>query len=113
MPGFTVTRGLGGSPSSMLSLGFISDAKRLIKGATRFAKKLAADIKTDINISAMLVSMNGKELVKPIFSKVTKIFVDNDISIRVLPKKLVLRKSERIKITTGNVKVRNKNNERD
>ena len=113
MPGFTVTRGLGGSASSMISLGFFGDTTAIIKGVTRVTKKLIEEIRQDINISAMLLSANGKELLKPIFNKVSKAFLPNDVQIKVKPKKLTLRKADRIKITTGKVTVRNKNNERN
>jgi len=113
MPGFYITRGLGGSVSSLISQGFISDVRRIFVGAKRFTKKLVADIREDLNISVMLLSTNGKELLEPIFNKVTKAFTPSDVQINVSPKKLILRKSDHIKITTGKVTVRNKNNERN
>ena len=113
MARFIVTRGLGGSAASLISNGLISDVRKLIKGASRVAKKLVADLRQDINISVMLLSANGKELVKPIFNKVTKAFGSDTIEIKALPKKLTKRKSKRIKISVEGVKVRNKNNERN
>ena len=114
MPGFVVTRGLGGSAASIISRGLISDIRQIFKGGSRFVKKAIAGFKEDLNISAMLISANGKELVKPIFNNISKAFSpDDDIVIKVSPKKLILRKSERIKVSASNIKVRNKYNERN
>lgn len=113
MSRFIVTRGLGGSAASLISNGFVSDVKKIIRGGSRVAKKLVSDLRQDINISVMLLSANGKELVKPIFNKVGKAFGSDTIEIRALHKKLTKRKSERIKVSVEGVKVRNKNNERN
>jgi len=100
MSNFMVTRGLGGSAASIMSLGFIGTGKAMIKGGSRFVKKAIADFENHLKISENLISMNGKEFSKPIFNKVSKIFrTNNDIVLRVLPKTLTVRKSRKIKVT--------------
>lgn len=115
MSNFLVTRGLGGNASSIMSLGFFgASALRLIKGGSRFVKKAVASIEENINISIMLISANGKELVKPIFNKVSRTFIqDEDPVIRLLPKTLTIRKAKDIKVSIDTLKVRNKKNERN
>ena len=113
MSRFIVTRGLGGNAASLISQGFIGDVRKLVKGASRFAKKIVADFRQDINISVMLLSANGKELINPIFNKVAKAFDSNQIDIKATPKKLIKRRSERTKVSVDKVTVRNKNNERN
>ena len=99
MPRFLVTRGLGGSASALLSMGFIEHVRAVFKGGRRFVKKAYGEIEDRLKISVMLLSVNGKELVKPIINKVTKVFSDKDeISLEVLPKKLIARKSDEIKV---------------
>ena len=113
MPGFTITRGLGGSASSLIAQGFFNDVRKIVRGGSRFAKKLVSDFRQDISISVMLLSTNGKELIKPIFNSMAKAFNSDIVEIKVLPKKLIKRKSKRIKVSIDNVNVRNKNNERN
>ena len=100
MPGFAVTRGLGGSATNLMSRGFLPTFRRIIKGGRRFAERAVAELEESLKISVMLLSANGKELSKPIVNNISKVFKDtNDIAIRVLPKTLIRRKSERIKVT--------------
>ena len=107
MPGFTVTRGLGGSASSLIARGFVETVRSVIRGGRRFAEKAIADLSENLKISAMLLSANGKELSRPIFNSVSKIFKPSgQISIRVRPKTLTIRKAKKIKVTA---KLRNKN----
>ena len=109
MPGFTVTRGLGGTAASLISRGFISDVRRIFAGASRFTKKIVQDLSQNINISAMLISANGKELARPIFNKVSRVFKSSDtINIKVYPRTLSRRKYKKLKVTA---QLRNKDNE--
>lgn len=109
MPGFAITRGLGGTAASLISQGLISDVRRIFAGATRYTKKLVEDLAQNINISAMLISANGKELTKPIFNKVSRVFKSSDtIEIKVYPKTLSRRKYKKLKVTA---QLRNKDNE--
>ena len=111
MPGFVVTRGLGGTPSSMIAIGFLGITRKIIKGATRFAKRVAAEISETLKISVMLLNTNGKELSKPIFNKVTKTYnTSSDIEIKVLPKKLIARRAKKPKVTA---KLRKYNDEQN
>ena len=111
MPGFTITRGLGGGPSSLIARGFTDTVTAVIKGGARFVKRAVADLGQNIKISAMLISANGKELSRPIVNNISKIFKpSSDISIDVLPKTLIQRRAEKAKVTA---KLRNINNEQD
>ena len=102
MPGFTITRGLGGSASSLVVRGFVETVRSIIKGGRRFAERAVADLEEKLKISIMLISANGKELRKPIFNNVSKILRStSDIAISVTPKTLVQRKSKRIKVTAS------------
>ena len=95
MPGLVVTRGLGGSPSSLIVIGFSigEAARRVIAGATRFAKKAVAELEESFKISVMLLSINGKELTNPIVSSIARTFKDDELVVDVIPKKLIARKS--------------------
>ena len=99
MPGFAVTRGLGGSAASLISQGFISDVRRIFAGATRFTKRAIGEFSENLKISAMLISANGKELVKPIINNVSKAFrKDEQYTLTVKPKKLIARRAEPVKV---------------
>jgi len=99
MPRFFVTRGLGGSVSSLISLGFISDVRAAIRGGKRFVKKAVEDLEENFKISAMLLGVNGKELTKPIINTVSRIFKRReDFKLEVAPTKLIARKSTSLKV---------------
>jgi len=112
-----LTRGLTGSASAIVVQGFTGAAflevVRIIKGGRSAASRAVKDLYEDFKISAMLVALNGKEFVNPIFNKVKKSFISKDsLVVKVQPKKLVARKSDNISVKVSNIKVRNKN-ERD
>lgn len=109
MPGLMVTRGLTGSSTNMIARGFIPTVRNIIKGGSRFAKKVIGDFSETLKISAMLINTNGKELSKPIVSNITKVYkTTSDIVIKAIPKKLIARKAPSPKVTA---KLRNINNE--
>lgn len=106
MSSFVVTRGLGGNSTNMIARGFVPLVRAIGKGGRRFIKKSLVHLEESFKISAMLVSANGKELVKPIISNVAKIFKnDNEHTIKVKPQKLIARRAESIKVTASFKKV--------
>ena len=113
MPGFTVTRGLGpgATPSAFILQGFgpeiVAQVARIIRGGRSAASRAIKDLTENFKISAMLVQANGKELVDPIFNVVKKTFSESTLTtVRLIPKKLISRKSENVKVIVENVKVR-------
>ena len=108
MPGFAVTRGLGpgATPSALIARGFSQQVSQAIGGATRFVKKQFADLTERFVISAMLVSINGKDYVKPIINSVQRVFDPND-EIKIFAKtKSSSRKKNQIQVKAKIVKVR-------
>lgn len=114
MPGFTVTRGLGGGASGLIARGLVEQVEEvLIKRGRRYKKEYTRryDEETkryyeEFNIYVELSAINGKDLFNPIINKVKYRIKDHDINIVVNPKKLTI-KSPDIKI---NVKMVEKNN---
>ena len=117
MPGFTVTRGLGpgATPTQLIARGFIpivAEAVRIVRGGRSAASRAIKDLTESFRISAMLIASNGKELVKPIVSNVSKDFNTRiETRVKAKPLKLVARRDSRAKVSVTGVKVRNKNNE--
>ena len=96
MSGFSVSRGLGGSASSLMSIGFIGSVSKIVRGGSRFAKKAI------VELTVMLINTNGKELSKPIFNNMSKVYNStSDIFIRAIPKTMIGRKSRKIKVTAN------------
>ena len=56
-----LTRGLGGSAASLISRGFVSTVRSVIKGGSRFVKKGLIDLGETLKITAMLINTNGKD----------------------------------------------------
>jgi hypothetical protein len=114
MPGFTVTRGLGGSVSNLIARGFVAEVEdELLKRGRSYRKDYikrydneAKRYYEEYNIYVELSAIDGKDLFEPIINKVKYKIKDHDINIVVNPKKLTI-KSPDIKI---NVKMVEKNN---
>ena len=112
MPGFTVTRGYGpgATPSAVMARGFVKGAAQVLGGATRFVKKQLADLTEKFIISAMLISNNGKEYVKPIISSVQRVFDPNEnVSVFAKQKNVKSRKSNQLSVSAKIVRVRKGN----
>ena len=118
MPGFTVTRGLGprATPSALIARGFFpssvaAEAIRIFRAGRSAASRARKDLLETFKISAMLVSHNSLEILNPISKNIRKTFAQNEIVIKkISPKSIVHRKTEDIKVTVENVKIRNKKN---
>jgi len=112
MPGFTVTRGFGpgASPSNLIARGFIpAEVVQVLRGAyrkTKQAKQQIGEFLEELKVTAMLVAINGKDLVKPIINVVRTSYNDEPTpEIRVTPTKLAVRQPDiKVKVT----QVRNK-----
>ena len=115
MPGFVVTRGLGpgATPTNLIARGFIPSSEELVRfarGARRFAKKAVGEFLEELKISASLVAINGKDLVKPIINRVSTSYTSEATPrIEVTPVKLVVRQPE-IKVTVKSVRNKHDNN---
>tara|TARA_Y100000114_G_scaffold30994_1_gene26568 strand:+ start:792 stop:1154 length:363 start_codon:yes stop_codon:yes gene_type:complete len=117
MPGFTVTRGLGpgATPTHLIARGFIPaaavEAIRIFRGGRSAASRAAKDLVENFKISAMLISHNNKDLLKPIARNIRKTFVKNEIVIKeITPKSVEHRKPKDVRVVVENIKVRNKKN---
>ena len=114
MPGFVVTRGLGpgASVTNLIARGFvpaIQEAVEAARGAIRKAKRAKQqfeDFLEELKVTAMLVAINGKDLVQPIINTVRTSYRDEPTpEIQVTPTKLAVRQPEiKVKVT----QVRNK-----
>tara|TARA_A100001515_G_scaffold134757_1_gene125140 strand:- start:205 stop:561 length:357 start_codon:yes stop_codon:yes gene_type:complete len=118
VPGFTITRGLGPGAvtTNLIARGFIpavvAETVRIVRGGRSAASRAIKDLTESFRISAMLIASNGKELVKPIVSNVSKDFNTRiETRVKAKPLKLVARRDSRAKVSVTGVKVRNKNNE--
>ena len=120
MPGFIVTRGFGpgATPSSLIVRGFVAKAVqqviRIIRGGGSAGKRFIRELEETFKISAMLVVSNGKQFAKPIVNTINKSFKGNKtVEVKILPLKLVARRSDNLKVTAAHVKVRKNKDAKD
>ena len=114
MPGFTITRGLGpgATPTNLIARGFVPAAAavvEVVRGAVRRgrkAKQQFEDFLEELKVTAMLVAINGKDLVKPIINTVRTSYKDEPTpEIQVTPTRLAVKQPDiKVKVT----QVRNK-----
>lgn len=97
--GFLVTRGMGGPPTHLIVRGFLpylEEVAEIVRGAKVFGRRRAQEIKDlfdEIQISIALISINGKDLIKPIINTVRSSYSNEEnINIEVSPKKLIVNK---------------------
>jgi len=115
MPGFVVTRGLGpgATPTNLIARGFMPALADVVRGARVFggkAKKQFADLLEELKISAALVAINGKDLLKPIINTVRATYEDKPTPrIEVTPTKLSVKRPD-IKVEIKSVRSKNDNN---
>tara|TARA_A100001201_G_scaffold143367_1_gene144712 strand:- start:2355 stop:2726 length:372 start_codon:yes stop_codon:yes gene_type:complete len=110
MPGFVVTRGLGpgATTTNLIVRGFlpasVTAAVEAVRGAVRRgrkAKQQFEDLLEELKVTAMLVAINGKDLVKPIINTVRTSYKDEPTpEIQVTPTKLAVRQPDiKVKVT--------------
>ena len=110
MPGFVVTRGLGpgATTTNLIVRGFlpasVTAAVEAVRGAVRRgrkAKQQFEDLLEELKVTAMLVAINGKDLVKPIINTVRTSYKDEPTpEIQVTTTKLAVRQPDiKVKVT--------------
>ena len=117
MPGFIVTRGFGpgATPSNLIARGLIPAASvaQVARGLVRRgrrAKQEFGEFLDELKVSIALVSINGKDLVKPIINTVRTAFVDKPTPrIEVRPTRLAVHQPD-IKVTVKEVRSKNVKN---
>ncbi len=117
MPGFTVTRGLGpgATPSGLIARGFnvvdvVAEVARGLRITGRRAKDYVSEIIEELRITASLVAINGKDLVKPIINTVRTSYKEEPHpQIKIVPVKLVVQQPD-IKVKVKSVRGKNVNN---
>ncbi len=111
--GLLVTRGLGGQPTHLLVRGFLPaaavdvvEAARGVIRRGRRAKRQFEEFLEELKVTAALIAINGKDLVKPIINTVRTSYKDEPTpEIQVTPTKLAVRQPEiKVRVT----QVRNK-----
>ena len=110
---FIVTRGFGpgATPSSFIAQGLVHGrVVEVVRGAARRgrkAKQQLGELLEELKVTAALVAINGKDLIKPIINTVRTLYNDEPTpEIQVTPTKLSVRQPEiKVRVT----KVRNKN----
>ena len=115
--GFLVTRGFGGPPTHVLVRGFlpslaeeIAAVARGARLAGRRARDKVRDFLEDLQISAALVAINGKDLVSPILNTVRTSYKDEPApTIEVTPTKLSVKKPD-IKVNVKHIRSKDVDN---
>ena len=110
-----LTRGLTGEAGAIIvqGLGPVAlELVRIVRGGRSAASRAIKDLTENFKISAMLIQVNGKELVNPIINNIRKTFNEGvRIGVKVFPQKLVSRQSSDVSVTIENIKVRNNKND--
>lgn len=112
--GLLVTRGLGGPTTQIIARGFlpilVDEIVEVARGARVLgsrSKQKIEDLIDELKITAALIAINGKDLVKPIINTINRTYEDKPApKIEVTPTKLSVRQPD-IKVSVK--KVRNKN----
>ncbi len=116
-PAPIITKGMG-ARNRLITQGFstalvivVSQKVRRRKGKP---KKEYNEYYDEYKISAFLVEFNGKEIVQPIISNVSKLYeAHKKVSVQAKPTKVSHQKSDDIKVWVTKVKIRRENDDTD
>jgi len=103
-----ITLGLGPEPR-LVTVGFspiILRTVSAIRGGRAAYKKLVSEYEQHFKISAMIISSNGREILDPIANKISRIFLESNISIRkTFAKDLYWKKAKRPTVEVSDLQI--------
>ena len=116
-PAPLITRGMGNNPA-LVTQGFTTSVVIVVSQRVRRRKrgrrpkKKYNEYYDEYKISAFLVEFNGKEIIQPIISNVSKLYETSvKISVQARPTKLKYQKSNDVKVWVSKVKIRRENDD--
>jgi len=117
-PAPIIMRGMG-ERNRLITQGFTTGfivvvARRVRRRKRGRPKKDYSSYYDTYKITAFLIEANGKEITRPIVSKVDKLFeTEVSVSVKATPTKLTFKKNESFKVWVSKVKVRRDEDDTD
>lgn len=116
-----VTKGFG-NDQRIVTMGYggvLAAVAEVIRGAVQHGRRRKKEIVKEyekFKITAKLVEINGKELIKPIINTITKTFnlsKQNDVKVEVTPEQITFKKDSKFRVWVSRLRIRRKDNETD
>lgn len=116
-----VTKGFGNN-QRIVTMGYggvLAAVAEVIRGAVQHGKRRKEELIEDyekFKITAKLVEINGKELIKPIINTITKTFnlsKQKDVKVEVTPEQITFKKDSKFRVWVSRLRIRRKDNETD
>jgi len=116
-----VTKGFG-NDQRIVTMGYggvLAAVAEVIRGAVQHGRRRKKEIVEEyekFKITAKLVEINGKELIKPIINTITKTFnlsKQKDVKVEVTPEQITFKKDSKFRVWVSRLRVRRKDNETD
>lgn len=99
--------------------GVLAPVAEVIRGAVQHGKRRKEELTKEyekFKITAKLIEINGKELIKPIINTITKTFnlsKEKDVNIEVTPDFITFKKDSKFRVWVSRLRIRRKDNETD
>jgi len=116
-----VTKGFG-NDQRIVTMGYggvLAAVAEVIRGAVQHGRRRKKEIVEEyekFKITAKLVEINGKELIKPIINTITKTFnlsKQKDVKVEVTPEQITFKKDSKFRVWVSRLRIRRKDNETD
>ena len=116
-----VTKGFG-NDQRIVTMGYggvLAAVAEVIRGAVQHGRRRKKEIVEEyekFKITAKLVEINGKELIKPIINTITKTFnlsKQKDVKVEATPEQITFKKDSKFRVWVSRLRVRRKDNETD
>ena len=106
-----ITRGMGANPR-LLTRGMggaVTTTIAVIRSTIKGSRRVYQDIYDQYKITACLLEVNGKELVKPIVNTIEKFYDNKEIDVQAKPLNLIFKKNKLIEVLISRFRIRRKN----
>jgi len=116
-----VTKGFGNN-QRIVTMGYggvLAAVAEVIRGAVQHGRRRKEELIEDyenFKITAKLVEINGKELIKPIINTITKTFnlsKQKDVKVEATPEQITFKKDSKFRVWVSRLRIRRKDNETD
>jgi len=110
LPSPIITRGMGANPQ-LITQGFsgaVTTTIAVVRRAIRAGRRTYQDVYDHYKITACLLEVNGKELIKPIINTIERFYDNKQIEVQVKPINVKFKKAKLFEVLVSRFRIRRK-----
>jgi len=108
LPAPLITRGMGVNPR-LLTSGLspaITKTIAVVRRAVKGGRRVYQDLYDKYKITACLLEVNGKELIRPIINTIERLYNDKAITVQAKPVSLLYKKNDTLMVWISRFRIR-------